>query len=141
MNVVTFTWATWVTEPDIAALVDELAALPGPVPALSSYRFGSNVGLRPGGGDFAIVAVVPNRTASLPTSTTRATCEWLDGCDTWPVLGPPSRSRSWTDGQPQPSVRLDPCHDARRVHVGHLCAVAGDPGVTSRSRSRDVARV
>lgn len=108
MNVVTFTWATWVTEPDIAALVDELAALPGPVPALSSYRFGSNVGLRPGGGDFAIVAVVPDRTASLPKSTTRATCEWLDGCDTWPVLGPPSRSRSWTDGQPQPSVRPTP---------------------------------
>jgi len=63
MNVVTFTWATWVTEPDIAALVEELAALPGQVPALSSYRFGSNVGLRPGGGDFAIVAVVPDRTS------------------------------------------------------------------------------
>ena len=61
MNVVTFRWAADVTKLDVDALMEELAALPEQIPALSSYRFGSDAGLRPESGDFAIVATLPDR--------------------------------------------------------------------------------
>lgn len=62
-HVVTFTWKPEVGRTDVAALVDLLRRLPARIDALLEYRFGSDLGLTEGTGDFAIVATVADTDA------------------------------------------------------------------------------
>ena len=57
-HIVTFRWRSEVAEEDVAALLDDLAAFRARVPSLLDYRYGADLGLREGTGDFAIVATV-----------------------------------------------------------------------------------
>ena len=59
LHVVTFRWRDGVTNEDVDALVTDLDAFRQTVGALLvDYRFGRDLGLRPGNGDFAVVALV-----------------------------------------------------------------------------------
>jgi hypothetical protein len=64
MHVAVFTWREGTTREDIARVEAALAQMPAAVPALREYRFGPNLGLRPGTADFAVVAVIEQ--AELP---------------------------------------------------------------------------
>jgi hypothetical protein len=55
-HVVVFTWSPEATEEQIAAVVDGLSGLPAQIPQLRDYRFGPDVGVVEGNGDFALVA-------------------------------------------------------------------------------------
>jgi len=55
-HVAIFTWKPETTEAQRAALCDGLAALPGLIPAIRSYRFGADAGLVVGNDQFAVVA-------------------------------------------------------------------------------------
>ena len=55
-HAVTYRFHDSVGEEEIAALVARLEELPGLIGEIRSYRFGSDLGLTEGGGDFAIVA-------------------------------------------------------------------------------------
>jgi hypothetical protein len=55
-HVVAVMWNDRATEELIASFEDGLRALPGIIPELISYRFGRDLALRQGNGDFAIVA-------------------------------------------------------------------------------------
>lgn len=57
-HVACFTWKPGTAPADVAALGTMLAELPGRVPAVREYRFGPDLGLTPGGADFAVLAVV-----------------------------------------------------------------------------------
>ena len=58
MHVAIFTWREGTTAEDVARVEAELARMPGVIPALREYHFGSNLGLRPGTADFAVIAVL-----------------------------------------------------------------------------------
>jgi hypothetical protein len=58
MHLVTFTWRPDATEDQVQALVKELGTMPSKIPALRSYNFGPDLGLRDGSADFAVAAVV-----------------------------------------------------------------------------------
>lgn len=55
-HVALFTWRPGTTEAQVQALCDGLAALPGLIPEIRSYRFGPDAGLGPGNVDFGVVA-------------------------------------------------------------------------------------
>jgi hypothetical protein len=55
-HIVAVKWNDRVTEDLIATFEDGLRALPAIIPELISYRFGRDLGLRQGNGDFAILA-------------------------------------------------------------------------------------
>jgi hypothetical protein len=55
-HVVALRWNDRATDESIASFEEGLRALPGIIPELISYRFGCDLALRPGNGDFAIVA-------------------------------------------------------------------------------------
>jgi len=55
-HVAVFTWADDVTDAQRAELSDGLAALPGLIPEIRSYRFGPDAGLVGGNDQFAVVA-------------------------------------------------------------------------------------
>jgi hypothetical protein len=55
-HAVTYRFRDSVGEGEVAELVARLEQLPGQIDAIRSYRFGSDLGLSEGGGDFAIVA-------------------------------------------------------------------------------------
>lgn len=55
-HVVLFRWQPGTTAAQLAALERALAALPGQVPQIRSYRFGADAQQTPGNYDFAIVA-------------------------------------------------------------------------------------
>jgi hypothetical protein len=55
-HIVAVRWNDRATEELIATFEEGLRALPGIIPELISYRFGRDLALRPGNGDFAIVA-------------------------------------------------------------------------------------
>jgi hypothetical protein len=55
-HVVVFRWSPETRPEQVAALRDGLAALPGLVPEIRAYAFGSDAGLKPENGDFAVVA-------------------------------------------------------------------------------------
>ena len=58
MHVVSFRWHEHVSADQIEAFTKALTALPDQIPALVSYRFGPDLGLREGNVDFGVVAVV-----------------------------------------------------------------------------------
>lgn len=62
-HLVTFVWNPATTQTDITSLTHMLGALPDRVPALLDYRFGADLGLTEGTGDFAIVATVADAAA------------------------------------------------------------------------------
>lgn len=55
-HAVTYRFRDSVDEGQVAALVARLEQLPGLIDVIRSYRFGPDLGLTAGGGDFAIVA-------------------------------------------------------------------------------------
>lgn len=55
-HVVCLTWKPGTEAATVAAVCEELAALPALIPAIHAYRFGSDLGLADGNADFAIVA-------------------------------------------------------------------------------------
>jgi hypothetical protein len=55
-HVALFSWRPGVTEEQVQALRDGLAALPGVIPEIQAYRFGTDAGLIEGNMDFAVVA-------------------------------------------------------------------------------------
>ena len=56
-HVVLFSWKADVSDVELRAFAEGLAALPGKIPEIRSYRFGPDVGLAGGGNDdFALVA-------------------------------------------------------------------------------------
>lgn len=55
-HVVCFRWNEGTGPEQVAAVEAGLAALPDAIPELRDYRFGSDLGLREGNGDFAVVA-------------------------------------------------------------------------------------
>ncbi|HSL59591.1 MAG TPA: Dabb family protein [Acidimicrobiales bacterium] len=55
-HVVCFRWVEGTSAAQVAAVEAALAALPGQIPELLDYRFGPDLGLRDGNGDFAVVA-------------------------------------------------------------------------------------
>lgn len=55
-HVAIFTWAPDATDARRAELCDGLAALPGLIPEIRSYRFGPDAGLVAGNDEFAVVA-------------------------------------------------------------------------------------
>lgn len=57
-HVACFTWKPGTTSDDVGALRAMLAELPGRVPTVREYRFGPDLGLTPGGADFAVLAIV-----------------------------------------------------------------------------------
>jgi hypothetical protein len=58
VHLVTFRWKSDVTQADVASLCDQLRNLAPQVPGLREFQFGIDAGLRPGTGDFGIVAVM-----------------------------------------------------------------------------------
>jgi hypothetical protein len=58
VHLVTFRWKSDVTQADVVSLCDQLRNLGPQVPGLRAFEFGINAGLRPGTGDFGIVAVM-----------------------------------------------------------------------------------
>jgi hypothetical protein len=55
-HVVTFTWKAG-GHPDAEGLAAELRALVAGMPTITSYHAGPNLGLRPHGADFGVIAV------------------------------------------------------------------------------------
>ena len=55
-HVVVFTWKPEVTDEELRALTDGLAALPGRIPEILSYAFGPDLRLGPGNDEFGLVA-------------------------------------------------------------------------------------
>ena len=58
LHIATFRLREDVTETEVSAVADELAALPDKISALQQYYIGPDVGLREGNGDFGVVAMV-----------------------------------------------------------------------------------
>ena|SRR5581483_9732131 len=58
VHLVVFRWRQGTTSDQVVALERGLAGLPPVIPALREYRFGSDLGLREGNGDFGIAATV-----------------------------------------------------------------------------------
>lgn len=55
-HVVGLTWTVDATDADVAAVRAALAELPGQIPEIRGYTFGTDLGLVDGNADFAIVA-------------------------------------------------------------------------------------
>jgi hypothetical protein len=58
LHVVALRWKDGVSNDDVARLCNELITFRGRVDCLIDYRFGPDLGLRPGNADFGIVALV-----------------------------------------------------------------------------------
>lgn len=56
LHVVTYRWRDGVGDDQVERLLAALRELPGRIPQIRSYRFGSDLGLAELNGDFAIVA-------------------------------------------------------------------------------------
>jgi Stress responsive A/B Barrel Domain len=57
-HIVIFKWREEVSEADVAAVLDELHALPDAIDALENYLAAPDLGLTEGTGDLAIIATV-----------------------------------------------------------------------------------
>ena len=57
-HVATFIWNEDVTPADIDRLDEALSGLPGVIPAIRSYSYGRDLGIRDGNADYAVVALV-----------------------------------------------------------------------------------
>lgn len=57
-HVAIFRWKEGTTDEQVAAVTQALGALPAQIEALRSYTAQPNLALRPGGGDYGVVAVV-----------------------------------------------------------------------------------
>lgn len=55
-HVVVFRWTPETTDADVAAVEAALAELPGQIPQIQAYAFGSDAGINDGNADFAVVA-------------------------------------------------------------------------------------
>ena len=62
-HIVIFTWREDVSQADVAAVLDDLHALPGAIDALESYLAAPDLGLTEGTGDRAIFATVASAEA------------------------------------------------------------------------------
>ncbi len=58
LHVVTFRWKEGVADADVAALCEDIERFRQKVGSLLDYRYGSDLGLREGNGDFAVAALV-----------------------------------------------------------------------------------
>lgn len=58
VHLVTFRWKSDVPQADIDSLCNQLRTLAPKVSGLLAFQFGINAGLRPGTGDFGIVAIM-----------------------------------------------------------------------------------
>jgi hypothetical protein len=63
LHAVTFRWKEETGPQDVERLLGLLRRLPGRVPAVSTYRFGPDLGLGERNGDFAVVAEVADADA------------------------------------------------------------------------------
>ena len=86
-HVVLFTWKADVSDVEVRAFAEGLAALPAHIPDIRSYRFGADVGLGGGGNDdFALVADFDDgdayRRYAEPPAHRHLIAELL-----WPILG------------------------------------------------------
>jgi Stress responsive A/B Barrel Domain len=55
-HVVLFNWTGQETDAQVRSLRDALAKLPGAIPEIRAYHFGSDAGINPANSDFAVVA-------------------------------------------------------------------------------------
>jgi hypothetical protein len=55
-HVAVFTWKPGTTDEQVQTFADGLAGLPGSIPEIRAYRFGPDVGIADGNGDFSLVA-------------------------------------------------------------------------------------
>ena len=55
-HVAVFTWRAGTTAEQVLAFSEGLAELPPQIPEIRAYRFGPDVGIADGNGDFALVA-------------------------------------------------------------------------------------
>lgn len=62
-HIVIFKWREDVSETDVAAVLEDLRALPSAIDALESYLAAPDLGLTEGTGDFAIIATVASAEA------------------------------------------------------------------------------
>lgn len=60
-HVAMFRWNDQATEERRRTVADRLAELPGIIPEVRSYSFGTNAGINPGGFDFVVVADFADR--------------------------------------------------------------------------------
>ena len=55
-HIVSFRWKAETTAADIDAIRGALSTMPGLVPTIATYQFGSDLGVSTGNSDFAVVA-------------------------------------------------------------------------------------
>ena len=77
-HVVGLTWTADATEADATALRAALADLPGQIPEIRGYTFGTDLGLADGNADFAIVADFDDVDAA---DVDEAFAAWRAECD------------------------------------------------------------
>ncbi|NYF09850.1 hypothetical protein HDC94_001006 [Leifsonia sp. AK011] len=63
LHLATFRWKDDVTAADVADLTEALRDMAVGIPELSSYVCGESLGLRPGGADFGVAAIVADEPA------------------------------------------------------------------------------
>jgi hypothetical protein len=62
-HVAIFRWKEGTSDEHVAAIAAALGALPGQIPELRSYQFGSDAGLMPTNHDFCVVADLDDQAA------------------------------------------------------------------------------
>lgn len=60
-HLATFTWRDDADRAALSGLADELRAMAETIPSIRHYHCGENLGLRPGGADFGVIALVDDR--------------------------------------------------------------------------------
>lgn len=63
LHLAVFRWNDEVTPADVEALTAALTDMARGLPVLKGYRVGANLGLRPGGGDYGVAALVDDGAA------------------------------------------------------------------------------
>jgi hypothetical protein len=62
-HVAVFSWRAGTTTDQVRAFAEGLAELPAQIPEIRAYRFGPDIGIADGNGDFAVVADVDDEDA------------------------------------------------------------------------------
>lgn len=63
LHIATFRWQDDVTPDAVSALTEALTAMAAGIPELRSYVCGEGLGLRPGGADYGVAAIVDDAAA------------------------------------------------------------------------------